>query len=143
VSETTLVAIRIDTGERVAIGDVPIDTLRELSDHHLLRCPHCEGILTLKAGPIRVHHFAHVNLAECIHIDHEPETDSHRQGKLLLYHQFRQGALIAEMEQHLPATDQRADVFIEMPGPFGYALEFQQANNSVERWTQRHILYRS
>src|SRR5262245_35108724 len=61
VSETTLVAIRIDTGERVAIGDVPTDTLRELSDQHLLRCPHCEGLLTLKAGSIRIHHFAHVD----------------------------------------------------------------------------------
>jgi Competence protein CoiA-like family len=143
VSETTLVAIRIDTGERVAIGDVPTDTLRELSDQHLLRCPHCEGLLTLKAGPIRVHHFAHVTIEQCLHIDHEPETDSHRQGKLLLYQKFRQGALIAALEQHLPMTDQRADVFIEMPGPIGYALEFQQANNSVERWTRRHDLYRS
>jgi Competence protein CoiA-like family len=142
VSETTLVAIRIDTGERVTIGDLSVEVLRALSDEHLLRCPHCEGLLTLKAGPVRVHHFAHVNLAQCITIDHEPETDSHREGKLLLYQHFRQGALMASLEQHLPATDQRADVFVEMPGETGYVLEFQQANNSLTRWTERHGLYR-
>ncbi len=143
MTETTLVAIRIDTGERVTIGDLSTDALRALSDQHLLRCPHCEGLLTLKAGPIRVHHFAHVNLEQCIAADHEPETDSHRQGKLMLYQHFRQGAVEAALEQHFPETDQRADVFIEMPGGVGYALEFQQANNPTTRWTERHDLYRS
>ncbi len=143
MSETTLVAIRVDTGERVAIGDVPTDTLRALSDQHLLRCPHCEAVLTLKAGAVRVHHFAHVNLEDCVHADHEPETDSHRQGKLMLYQRFRQGATLAALEQHFPETDQRADVFIEMPGGVGYALEFQQANNTMQRWAERHSLYHS
>jgi competence protein CoiA len=143
VSETTLVALRIDTGERVSISDVSTDTLRMLSDQHLLRCPHCEGVLTLKAGQVRIHHFAHVNLQQCIATDHEPETDSPRQGKLLLYQYFRPGAVRAALEQYLPATDQRADVYIEMPGGVRYALEFQQANNSMARWAERHSLYRS
>src|SRR5262249_42399780 len=89
------------------------------------------------------HHFAHTSLAQCTVIDHEPESDSHRQGKLLLYQHFRQGATAASLEQHLAVTNQRADVFIEMVGPQRYALEFQQANNSVERWMERHHLYRS
>jgi hypothetical protein len=142
VSETTLVAIRSDTGERVTIGDLALDTLRDLSDQHLLRCPNCGTALTLKAGPVRVHHFAHVSVTECDTIDHEPESDSHRQGKLRLYQHFRQGALLASLEQHIPATDQRADVYLEMHDGLRYALEFQQANNSVERWTERHSLYR-
>ncbi|GEM_PF-969658 len=142
MSETTLVAIRSDTGERVTIGDLALDTLRELSDQHRLHCPNCGTPLMLKAGPVRVHHFAHVSLAECAAIDHEPESDSHRQGKLRLYQHFRQGAVLASLEQHVPATDQRADVYLEMPGGLRYALEFQQANNSVERWTERHNLYR-
>jgi hypothetical protein len=141
VSETTLVAIRTDTGERVTIGDLPVDVLRLLSDDRLLRCPNCDGLLTLKAGPVRVHHFAHTSLSQCAAVDHEPETNSHRQGKLRLYQHFRQEAAAATLEQHLAATDQRADVFIEMPGGQRYALEFQQANNSVARWTERHALY--
>ncbi len=143
MSETTLVAIRTDTGERLTIGDVPVDTLRVLSDDHRLRCPNCGVALTLKAGPVRIHHFAHTSLSQCAAADHEPETDSHRQGKLLLYRTFRPGAAVAALEQHLPATDQRADVWMEMPDGQRYALEFQQANNSVSRWNERHTLYRS
>jgi hypothetical protein len=32
---------------------------------------------------------------------------------------------------------------MQMPNGLKYALEFQQANNSVERWNERHRLYRS
>ncbi len=146
MGDTTLVAIRTDTGERITISDLPLETLRGLSDTHQLRCPSCNTLLTLKAGPVRLHHFAHVSLADCDAFDHEPESDSHRQGKLALYQHFRQGALTATLEQHLPQTDQRADVYIEMPGevagPIRYALEFQQANNDVARWINRHTLYR-
>src|SRR3954451_1389808 len=134
MDETTLVALRSDTGERVTIGDNAIEELRSLSDAHLLLCPFCNSPLTLKAGPVRVHHFAHASLADCSAIDHEPESDSHRQGKLLLYQTFRHGSVAGQLERHLPATDQRADVYIHMPGDLKYALEFQQANNSVGRW---------
>ncbi|MCC7450330.1 MAG: hypothetical protein IT324_23125 [Anaerolineae bacterium] len=143
MSETTLVATRTDTGERVTIGDLPVDALRTLSDNHLLICPHCSTPLILKAGAVRVHHFAHVSLTQCDAADHEPESDSHRQGKLRLYQHFRQGATLAALEYHLPQTDQRADVFMAMPDGQRYALEFQQANNSVAQWSERHSLYRS
>lgn len=143
VSDTTLVATRTDTGERVTIGDVPVEALRTLSDDHLLICPHCRAPLILKAGVVRVHHFAHVSLTACAAADHEPESDSHRQGKLLLYRRFRQGAAFAALEYHLSHTDQRADVFIQTADGQRYALEFQQANNTVARWLERHRLYRS
>jgi hypothetical protein len=143
MSETTLVAIRTDTGERINISDLSLDVLRTLSDAHELRCPQCKGFLTLKAGPVRIHHFAHTSLADCSTIDHEPESDSHRQGKLMLLQHFRQGAKLATLEQYLSQTDQRADVFIQTLDGSRYALEFQQANNSVGRWGERHALYRS
>jgi hypothetical protein len=142
---TTLVAIRSDTGQRFTIGDLPLDDVRRLSDARLLTCPNCGGALQVKAGSVRLHHFAHVTLSTCADADHEPETDAHRAGKLRLYQQFREGAqapISAMIERHIPVTDQRADVYIEMSNT-AYALEFQQANNSAERWTERHRLYRS
>lgn len=138
---TTLVARHAETGERLTIGDAPLELLRTLSDTRLLRCENCGGSLTLKAGTLRIHHFAHVNLDTCAAPDYEPETDTHREGKLLLYRHFRRGAREAAIERHLPNTDQRADVYIEMPGGSCYALEFQQANNTAEHWSQRHMLY--
>ncbi|HVO42137.1 MAG TPA: competence protein CoiA family protein [Aggregatilineales bacterium] len=139
---TTLVALRTDTSQRVTIGDLSIDELRNLSDAGLLSCVHCGSPLRLKAGSVRLHHFAHVSLTACDAADHEPESEDHRAGKLLLYQHFRRNAGMATMEQHLSATDQRADVYVEA-GAFRYALEFQQANNTVEHWTERHRMYRS
>lgn len=136
---TTLVAVRTDTGQRVSIGDTPEDSLRILSDERLLRCPHCGTPLVLKAGPVRVHHFAHVNLNACA--GSEPETESHRAGKLVLYEHFRAGALDAAMEYSLPESGQRADVYVRT-AEARYALEFQQANNSAEQWAERHTHYR-
>ncbi|MBX3086444.1 MAG: hypothetical protein KF716_32715 [Anaerolineae bacterium] len=138
---TTLVAIRLDTNERLSSNDLPPDVLRALSEARLLRCPHCQGLLTFKAGTVRVHHFAHLNLTACASADHEPETDAHRQGKLRLFQQFRVGASFAALEQHLPITDQRADAFVQFDTQ-RYALEFQQANNTAEHWLERHHLYR-
>lgn len=136
---TTLVALRTDTGQRVSIGDTPEDSLRSLSDKRLLCCPHCGTPLVLKAGPVRVHHFAHTNLSACV--GSEPETESHRAGKLRLYEQFRPGALLAAMEYALPESGQRADVYVQSHEA-RYALEFQQANNSAEQWADRHTRYR-
>ncbi|GAB4546197.1 MAG: hypothetical protein OHK0023_05430 [Anaerolineae bacterium] len=138
-STTTLVASHAQSGELLVMGDVPLDTLRELSDHGLLRCPHCGGLLRLKAGTIRLPHFAHVALAECHARDSEPESEAHRAGKLALYQHFRQGASHAALEYPVRPTNQRADVFIAPK----YVLEFQQANNTFDQWCERHRLYAS
>jgi hypothetical protein len=141
MTATTLVALRKDTGAQVTIADTPIEDLRELSDAGLLRCVHCGGVLRLKAGDVRLHHFAHVTVEPCDAVDHEPESESHRTGKFLLYQHFREGARFATMEYHLATTDQRADVYVEKRA-VRYALEFQQANNTIDRWLERHRLYR-
>ncbi|MCC7206456.1 MAG: hypothetical protein IT323_04075 [Anaerolineae bacterium] len=138
-SSTTLVALRTDTSQRVSIGDTPEENLRALSDGRLLRCVHCGAPLVLKAGPIRVHHFAHANLSACA--GSEPETESHRAGKLRLFEHFRAGALDAAMEFAVADTGQRADVYVCTAGA-RYALEFQQANNTAEQWAERHAAYR-
>ncbi len=144
-AQTTLVAVRADTGETLTIGDCDVALLRTLSDAHELLCPHCASLLTLKAGNVRLHHFAHTSRAECDYPDHESETPSHRFGKYALYQHFRRGAAQAALEFRIAATEQRADCFVRRPVPDGqsYALEFQQANNSIDRWNERRRLYQS
>lgn len=140
MADTTLVARRSDTAALLTIGDSDPALLRELSDARRLVCVHCGGLLMLKAGPVRLHHFAHVSQADCDYPDHEPESASHRLGKFRLYQHFRQRATEAALERHIPATDQRTDCFIGM-GDQCYALEFQQANNAASRWQERRNLY--
>lgn len=141
VAAPTLVARRVDTGELLTIADDP-GQLRTLSDNRLLACPHCGSPLLYKAGNVRLHHFAHVSLAECTYTDHEPESEMHRLGKFTLFRKFRPGATEAALERHIPQTDQRADCFVTINN-ISYALEFQQANNTAERWTERHSMYYS
>ena len=137
----TLVAERIDTGARLAIGDTDLNLLRELSEAHLLRCVHCGGALVLKAGSVRLHHFAHVSHDGCDYPDRETETVSHRLGKSQLYQHFRAGAQAAALEYRIVQTDQRADCYIRGANGQPYALEFQQANNSADHWAMRRRLY--
>src|SRR5579859_2632668 len=129
-AQTTLVAVRADSGETLTIGDCDVALLRTLSDARELCCPHCGSLLTLKAGNVRLHHFAHASRAECDYPDHESETVGHRLGKYALYQHFRRGAAYAALEYRIATTEQRADCFVQRPGPAGqsYALEFQQAN---------------
>jgi hypothetical protein len=137
----TLVARRTDTGDLLTVADDPAQ-LRALSDARLLTCPHCGSALLYKAGNVRLHHFAHISLNDCTYADHEPESEMHRLGKFTLFRKFRAGASEAALERHIPQTDQRADCFVTH-GNNSYALEFQQANNTAERWTERHTMYRS
>ncbi len=134
-----LAARHAQTGALLIIGDVPLEVLRAYSERGDLRCPECGAALRLKAGDVRQHHFAHVSLAKCAARDAEPESESHRSGKLLLFRHFRQAAESAALEQRITATGQRADVFI---APH-FALEFQQANNSAAQWHERHRLYQA
>lgn len=137
---TSLVALHVDTGARLTISDTPLDDLRALSNTRKLICPFCGTGMLLKAGKVRLHHFAHLSVNECASADHEPETDAHRLGKLRLYHHFRSGAQGAQVERGLP-SGQRADVFIER-SERNYALEFQQADNTADKWNGRHTAYR-
>ncbi len=132
-----LVARHAPTGRLLTIGDLPVEQLRAYSERGELRCPACGAPMRLKAGAIRQHHFAHVSLAECTTRYAEPESESHRLGKLALYRHFRREAPFAQLEWHVQATAQRADVFVAP----NFVLEFQQANNSAEQWRERQRLY--
>ncbi|NJN00317.1 MAG: hypothetical protein HC793_01160, partial [Aquincola sp.] len=39
--------------------------------------------MLLKAGAVRLHHFAHLSADLCASADHEAETDAHRAGKFV------------------------------------------------------------
>lgn len=132
-----LVARHAPTGTLLTIGDVPLERLRTYSERGELRCPECGALLRLKAGNIRQHHFAHVSLVQCATRYAEPESESHRTGKMALYRHFRRESPHAQLEWRIQATDQRADVFV----PPNFVLEFQQASNSAEQWRERQRLY--
>ena len=133
-------------GLRVSIGAEDSDELKRLSDRKALTCPVCNSIVTLHAGRVRAHHFAHLPGANCFIPHSEPESEEHRTGKLELANWLRKKIPDGKvtLEAWFPETKQRADVYLETsePGKERVALEFQCANLSSREWHRRHSLYR-
>ncbi len=149
-SRQNLLAARCGA-RRVTIGLDDGEELRRLSDARLLTCPGCGATVTLHAGSVRAHHFAHRPGAQCRLPQSEPETEEHRAGKLLLARWLRACLPNAEVvvEAFLPETGQRADVMLIVADASRgagsvrrIALEFQCANLAARDWQRRHRLYR-
>ncbi|MGM0844320.1 MAG: competence protein CoiA family protein [Bacillota bacterium] len=107
-------------------------TLIRLSDEEVavLRgqsffCPECHSRVIIKAGEIKIPHFAHRTGIGC-EGSHEPETSFHLRGKKLLFHHFSSIISSVALEQYLPAIKQRPDVYISM-NEKKYAVEYQCA----------------
>lgn len=94
--------------------------IASLKEQKRFFCPGCGGPMILKAGDVKIPHFAHHSLAECDSFS-EPETPLHLAGKTLLHQFFSEKNRLSELEKFLPSIKQRADVLVENQ----YAVEYQ------------------
>lgn len=101
-------------------------------------CPGCGADLVLKAGEVKIPHFAHRSLADC-DASSEPETSLHLHGKLQLQEFFSRLNYSTELEKYLPAIKQRADLFVNQ----NMAIEFQCSAISASQIRLRTEGYRS
>lgn len=119
---------------------------RKLSREKNLYCPNCQNVVMFKKGRVMKAHFAH-QTSDCVVTVYEPETDSHINGKQILYDWLREKYPSAEVEfeVYIPQTKQIADVFVthtegEVAG-LRWAFEFQHSPLSASDWEKRHNLY--
>ncbi|WP_260287752.1 competence protein CoiA [Peribacillus aracenensis] len=122
--------------------------IRQLAKDKKIYCPNCQTNVIFKKGKIMSAHFAHYN-SECVVTNSEPETNSHINGKEILFSWLKQNFPTADVdsEVHIPETGQIADVFIQhrekgMEG-LRWAFEFQHSPLSSTDWEKRHNLYQS
>lgn len=101
-------------------------------------CPGCGAELTLKAGEVKIPHFAHRSLADCDAFS-EPETPLHLHGKLQLHQFFSRFSHPIELEKYLPAIKQRADLLVN----HNQAIEFQCSAIPASQVRTRSEGYRS
>lgn len=101
-------------------------------------CPDCGSALVLKAGEVKIPHFAHRSLADCDAFG-EPETPLHLHGKLQLQQFFTQRNHPTELEKYLPSIKQRADLLITSKT----AIEFQCSAIPASQVRSRTEGYRS
>ena len=97
----------------------------ELNEHKkkIYYCPCCTGRVFLKAGKIKMPHFAHAPHMMCDAAS-EGETEEHLLGKKKLYEWLEGQGFEVELEKYFSSFKQRADLFIEH-NDTSYAIEFQ------------------
>lgn len=136
----------VNAGRRVTIGVEAEEELKRLSDSRAIFCPFCNSLVTLHAGRVRAHHFAHLPGAICRVPNPEPETEEHLNGKLFLAEYIRAKVPNGRVtvEAWFPETKQRADILLETdePGRERTVIEFQCANLRADEWRRRRNLYR-
>ncbi|RFU68016.1 hypothetical protein D0469_13060 [Peribacillus saganii] len=103
-------------------------------------CPCCDGDLILKAGSIKIPHFAHKSSIECTAAS-EPESQYHLLGKRKLFSWLLSRGISAELESYLPGIRQRADI-LAVIGEVTYAVEFQCSSISQAEFEKRTNSYR-
>lgn len=104
-------------------------------------CPSCGSELVLKAGSIKIPHFAHKLNAVC-YASSEPESEYHLLAKRSLYTWFHSHGFQVELEGYLPEIKQRADLLIKS-GKNQYAIEFQCSTISEAVFMKRTEAYQS
>lgn len=99
-------------------------------------CPACQGAVRLRQGRVMRTHFAHKRLEAC-HFYSENESSEHLSLKASFYRWAKKNHVVA-IEQHLPAIQQIADVWVEKK----LALEVQCSPLSQVRLAERTVSYR-
>ncbi len=102
-------------------------------------CPCCAAELILKAGQIKIPHFAHKKASAC-KASSEPESEYHLLGKRKLFQWFVNNRIEVEMEPYLPEIRQRPDILIYYKEQ-SYAIEFQCSPISEEVFLSRTKSY--
>lgn len=129
---------RMEDGTLIYLNDsFNRDKLKHMREIHDFKCPDCGNAVLLKAGYVKVPHFAHKSLSVCG--SSEPESALHLKGKILLHHFFSEKNIAVEIEKYLPAIRQRADLFVDS----STAIEFQCSSIAASEVSRRSSAYRS
>lgn len=120
---------------------VPPSMLSLLKAAQPFYCPCCGAQLVLKAGSIKIPHFAHKQNASC-YASSEPESEYHLLAKRSLFTWFLSHGYQTELEGYLPDIKQRADLLVKSNGK-QYAIEFQCSTISEALFIERTEAYRS
>ncbi|MEH6942101.1 competence protein CoiA [Bacillus sp. JJ722] len=119
-------------------------TRNEIEDYRTeaYYCPCCNKRVNMKAGRIKIPHFAHAVHESCQYAS-EGESLEHLQGKKQLYEWIKDQGYSVELEKYFPDFQQRADLYVEVEN-IKYAIEFQCSSISLDdimKRTQMYIQY--
>ncbi|MGM9923956.1 MAG: competence protein CoiA [Bacillus sp. (in: firmicutes)] len=112
----------------------------QMHRHNTYYCPCCGAKVHVKAGRVKIPHFAHISNQSCESAS-ERESIEHLEGKRRLYQWFRHQGYPVSLETYFPAFKQRADLLV-VCGSIQYAIEFQCSVLSLDDIMKRTDAYR-
>ena len=124
-------------GDVISLIGLDRHTARKLKMDGPYFCPACGEAVILKAGSVRVPHFAHMNRCP---VKPEGETPRHLTGKRVLFQWFIRQGYRPQLEWYIPDIQQRPDLMIEHDGR-SFAVEFQVSPISVKELLTRTKAY--
>lgn len=131
-------------GQRYCSFEEEEHLMRSFSQSKSLLCPECATVVKFRAGTKKPH-FAHHTVCTNPNPYSEPESETHRTGKILLYTWLK--GLFPKSEVHLEfylsETKQRSDIMVLHPDGEKWAFEFQCSKIVGAIWSERHELYKS
>ncbi|WP_409304666.1 competence protein CoiA [Peribacillus sp. SCS-155] len=119
-------------------GNSDKEALRKLRSQTLF-CPCCKTPVLLKAGSIKIPHFAHLKNASCS-ASSEPESEYHLLGKKELFKLLISHGYDAMLEAYIPEIRQRADILVRTDSQI-LAIEFQCSTVSEAVFQKRTNAY--
>ena len=119
-----------------------LEYIKNISKNKLIICEKCGSILILKAGAVKIHHFAHKN--KCTYKYGEPESEEHIMGKFNMYIKLIKlyPNSKVELEYHIKETNQIADVIVIHKNGEKWAFEIQCSRITVGTLIERSLLYK-
>lgn len=124
----------------IHINDLPIETLKQLAQEKQLHCVDCGDVLLVRECQQKQSHFSHQRLL-CSSPFSEPESHEHETGKQALFRWLSsQYPEQVKIENHIPETNQRADLYISKPN---FVVEYQCSPILAKTWEKRFSLYQS
>lgn len=118
-------------------ASAPIEA-RQATTARTYSCVTCGKPVLLKAGRVRIPHFAHLARSECP--GSSPESQEHLEAKLAIYDALRADprATGVEIEKYLGIS--RPDIYFEVPGA-RVAVEVQRSDTDVAAVMERTERY--
>ncbi|MFW6029517.1 MAG: competence protein CoiA [Halanaerobiales bacterium] len=119
-----------------------VKIIKKAGENRLLKCEECGEPVILKAGDIKIPHFAHLSSSNCHYSNYSKESEEHKQGKLILYHYFKEKYPNAEvMIDYRLSNGRRANVLVIFKDGRQLAVEYQRKDIKVKDWQLRHQDY--
>lgn len=117
-------------------------TLERRAKINEIFCPECGNNLKFRSGTFRPHFWHGKN--NCTYSYSEPESETHINGKTLLYDWLRSlyPKADVQLEWKIEETNQRSDVIVIHENGEKWAFEFQCTPISESVWLERHSLYK-